>query len=82
MADIVNLSDFKRLQAAKAFSAKYPWHEVYTIDDAHSALQIYVNEQSGDVEIVQADDDGKIVRTTLFAKEVPGLVQALNGGRQ
>ena len=44
---------------------RYPWHEVFTADGPASTLQVYVNVRTGEVEVVQMNDDGEVIRTPI-----------------
>lgn len=54
MADIIQLNSFR-----------FPWRETLTVDGESSTLQVYVNQRTGEVEIVQMNDEGESIRTTL-----------------
>lgn len=54
MGDLLKLENFK-----------YLWHEVATIDNDTSTLQVYVNKASGELEFVQQNDEGEAIRTVV-----------------
>ncbi len=54
MGDLIRLADHI-----------YPWKQVYAIDSANSTLQIYMNEGTGELEVVQMNDEGEAIRTCL-----------------
>lgn len=54
MGELIKLSDYVN-----------PWKEVLTIDGECSTLQIYVNQLTGEAEVVQMNDDGETIRTLL-----------------
>lgn len=66
MGDVIKLDSFKQ-----------PWREVLALDSESSSLQVYVNDRTGDVEIVQMNDDGKAIRTQLSRADVALLYTAL-----
>ncbi len=66
MGELIKLDDFR-----------YPWKEVMTLDSESSTLQVYVNESTGEAEIVQMNDDGEAIRTQLTAVDAQLLAAAL-----
>lgn len=52
--NVIKISDYQ-----------HPWKEVFTVDCQSSTLQVYVNERTGECEIVQMNDDGDAIRTQL-----------------
>ena len=66
MGTLIRLDDYK-----------YPWKEVFSLDGAASTLQVYVNEQTGEAEVVQMNDDGEAIRTEVPAADVDTLVMVL-----
>lgn len=66
VGDVIRLEDYK-----------YPWHEVLSVDGPSSTLHVYVDDRTGDVEIVQMNDDGESIRTVLCSVDVDGLITAL-----
>ena len=54
MGEVISMQDFRN-----------PWKEVLTIDNDGSTLQIYLNERTGEAEVVQMNDDGETIRTQL-----------------
>lgn len=58
------------------------WEEALSIDSHVSTLQLYVlKEGEGQAEIVQLNDDGESIRTTLSAQDVDDLIEALTATR-
>jgi len=54
MGTVINLRDYKD-----------DWKEVFTTDGPNTTLQVYVNTRTGEAEIVQMNDEGEAIRTTL-----------------
>lgn len=70
MGEVINLDLFRA-----------PWKEVLSTDDCNggpSTLQVYANENTGQVEIVQMNDDYEAIRTTLSASDVSYLAEVLS----
>lgn len=55
----------------------YNWRQVYAHDGEQTTLQVYVNEGTGELEIVQMNDEGEAVRTCLSTVDSVGLVESL-----
>jgi len=55
----------------------YPWKQLYVHDGEHSTLQVYVNESSGELEIVQLNDDNKAIRTCMSREDAAHLIDVL-----
>ena len=53
------------------------WKEVITLDSESTSMQVYVNDQTGEAEIVQMNDDGDAIRTTLGSTDAQLLASAL-----
>jgi len=58
MGNLIKLDDYK-----------YPWKEAFALDGPNSTLQVYVNERTGEAEIVQMNDDGEAIRTPLSTED-------------
>lgn len=58
-----------------------PWKEVFSIDSESSTLQIYVNERTGEAEVVQMNDDGAAIRTQLSSVDFSLLMDVMNSKR-
>lgn len=71
MGKVLRMEDFR-----------YPWKEVLTIDCDCSTLQVYVNERTGETEIVQLNDDGEAIRTTMNASDACLLASVLSRRKQ
>lgn len=56
---------------------RYPWRELVTLDGSASTLQVYVNTQTGEVEIVQMNDEGELMRTVIASDDAALLAAAL-----
>jgi len=70
MGEVINLDLFRA-----------PWEEVISTDDCNggpTTLQVYVNQNSGQVEIVQMNDDYEAIRTTLSRADVNFLTEVLS----
>lgn len=70
MGDLIRLKDYR-----------YPWREVITVDGNASTLQVYKNTQSGEVDVVQMNDDGETIRTVLTPADAELLHEALGSSR-
>jgi len=66
MGDLIRLSDHLN-----------PWREVLTLDGIASTLQIYVNNVTGEIDIVQMNDECEAIRTVISAKDAQALVKAI-----
>jgi hypothetical protein len=44
---------------------RFPWREAFKADGADSTVQVYTNDRTGELEIVQMNDEGETIRTTL-----------------
>jgi hypothetical protein len=64
--NVVKISDYQ-----------HPWKEVFTADCTSSTLQIYVNERTGECEIVQMNDEGEAIRTQLTNADRSLLAEVL-----
>jgi hypothetical protein len=67
MGKVINLRDYRD-----------EWKEIFATDGQASTLQVYVNFQTGEAEVVQMNDDGEAIRTTLVARDLNHLVEVLN----
>lgn len=56
----------------------YKWKQVFAIDAENATLQVYVNEGTGEVEVVQMNDDGKSIRTCLSTVDSVSLSESLS----
>ena len=70
MGKVIRLDDFR-----------FPWKEVMTVDSDSTTLQVYVNERTGEAEVVQMNDEGEVIRTPLAPVDAQLLSAAL-GARQ
>lgn len=66
MCKVINISDWRQT-----------WREAVTLDSEHSTIQAYVNDATGEVEIVQMNDDGEVIRTTLTKVDALLLASAM-----
>lgn len=54
------------------------WREVFSTDSPNSTLQIYVNNRTGEAEIVQQNDDNETIRTPLSFEDTVGLLSSVS----
>ena len=66
MGDLIKLEDYK-----------FPWREVFASDGPASTLQIYVNDHTGEAEIVQMNDDDMSIRTCVDAEDAAQIAVVL-----
>lgn len=57
--------------------ARY-WRQVYVHDGQSSVLEVYVNEATKEIEVVQLNDDNESIRTCLGNVDTAILLEALN----
>lgn len=65
--NIVNMNDYK-----------YPWKEELCVDTDYSSCHVYTNSKTGQIEVVQMNDDGKSNRTIFSILETEILRDILN----
>ena len=68
MNNVVNLSDY---------TWNEPWRETYSHDGENGTLQTYVNSKTGELEIVQMNDEGECYRSCLSRQDASDLLQSL-----
>ena len=51
MNNVINMSDYRFEE----------WHEVMTYENVNSTLQIYINDKTGELDIVQMNDDNEAI---------------------
>lgn len=56
MGEVIRFSDYH-----------YKWKQVFALDAEGSTLHVYVNEGTGEVEVVQMNDDNETIRTARMA---------------
>lgn len=66
MGTLIRLDDYR-----------YPWREALTIKSAQTTLQVYVNDETGEVELAQMNDEGEAIRTALDPIEASLLLATL-----
>lgn len=66
MGDVRYLNDYS-----------FPWREVFSREDFATDLQIYINDRTGDVEVVQVNAEGEALTTCLSADDVQNVLKAL-----
>lgn len=54
------------------------WKEVCAFDAETSTLQFYVNKRTGEIEVVQMNDDGEVIRTQLSSHDSDILREVLS----
>ena len=67
MGELINLENYR-----------YPWREVFSCDGPASCVQVYVNDLTGEAEVVQSNDDGEVIRTPLQPLDVTMMVAVLS----
>jgi hypothetical protein len=65
--EVIRMADFQN-----------PWKQVWAFDSEASSLQVYVNERTGEAEIVQMNDDNECIRTPLNSIDKQLLACALS----
>ena len=53
------------------------WKQVFAHDGESATVQLYVNDLTGEVEIVQMNDEGESWRTCLSTTDSVAMVEAL-----
>lgn len=53
------------------------WIEALSVDSHVSTMQLYVRKETGEAEIVQHNDEGEAIRTTLSQQDVDDMLVAL-----
>ena len=53
------------------------WKQVFSHDGENATVQVYVNDATGEVEIVQMNDEGESWRTCLSTVDSVALVESL-----
>lgn len=56
MGNVVNIDDFKA-----------SWREAYSLVGEWTTLRVFVNDRTGEAELVQMNDEGEAIRTSLSA---------------
>jgi len=56
-----------------------PYKEVLSVTRGLSHLQAFVNTATGELEIVQSNDEGEAITTLLTADDLTNLLSALSG---
>jgi len=55
----------------------YTWKMLFEHDCENSTLQIYYNESTGEMEIVQMNDEGEMIRTCLGKIDSTNLIHVV-----
>lgn len=64
--NVIKISDYQ-----------FPWKEAFSSDSETSTLQVYVNERTGESEVVQMNDDGEAIRSQLSVAATYLLAEVL-----
>lgn len=56
----------------------YKWKQIASFDGSNSTLQIYMNTSSGEIEIVQMNDEGEAIRTCLSTVDSVSLSKLIS----
>jgi hypothetical protein len=67
MSNVIQLSEYQR----------EPWEEVFSFDGPNSTLQVYANQKTGEIEVVQMNDDNEAIRTVISGLNVDHLILGL-----
>jgi len=54
-----------------------PYREVLSVDNVSSSLQAFVNDATGEVEVVQANAEGEAITTVLTAGDLARMLSAI-----
>ena len=57
---------------------RFPYREVLSVDRGSSSLQAFVNDRTGEVEVVQANAEGEAITTVLTADDLARMLSALS----
>jgi len=66
MGDLIRFSDYVS-----------SWTEILTVNAERSTLHVYTNRHDEIVEIVQVNDEGEAIMTTLRSDDIDRLASAL-----
>jgi hypothetical protein len=56
---------------------RFSYREVLSVDHGSSSLQAFVNDATGEVEVVQANAEGEAITTVLTAADLARMLTAL-----
>lgn len=54
------------------------WNELYKHEGKRSTLYLYENTRTGEVDLVQVNDDGESITSRLDPSSVTSMIKALN----
>lgn len=54
------------------------WHEAFTADGHSSTLRVYVNKHTGELEVVQMNDEGEAIRTVFNRSDTLSMLAAIS----
>ena len=60
----------------------YPWKEVFKVETELTTLQVYMNTGTGELEVVQMNDEGEAIRTCLSTVDSVSLSMAVSRAHQ
>ena len=55
----------------------FPWHEAFRADGPGTTMQVFVNDRSGEVDVVSSNDDGESITVSLDPVQRSALLAAL-----
>ncbi len=67
MGKLYHLDDFR-----------FPYREVLSVTRGSSSLQAYVNDRTGELEVVQSNAEGEAITTLLTADDLTRMLSALS----
>ncbi len=56
---------------------KVTWKKIFSSSDSNSTVEVFTNDKTGDIDIVQLNDDGKSIRTSLDPESAALFLAAL-----
>lgn len=60
---------------------RQPWRMVLKVDTPESTVQVYVNDSTGEVELVQHNDEGEAIRTVISRSDFDVLKAAIGSAK-
>lgn len=67
MGDLIRLADHTET-----------WKRVFELHGASASLQVFVDRSTGDVDIVQVNDEGESITSHLSSPDVESLLSCMN----
>lgn len=55
----------------------FTWSEIFSHDGENSGIQLFANDHTGEVEIVQVNNEGEACRICISTPDVDLLIEAL-----